>query len=121
VSDDLNRLYALLSQLSALPDQGIRLSDCTGRVRWPDRGVYFFFEPGELRRDGTPRVVRVGTHAVSAGSRTRLWQRLRAHRGNRDGRGNHRGSVFRRHVGEALLRRDQATHPSWGMGSSAPE
>ena len=69
---------------------------------WPKRGVYFFFKPGETRRDGTPRVVRVGTHALKTGSGTSLWDRLSKHRGNLAGRspgaGNHRGSIFRLHV-----------------------
>ena len=26
-----------------------RLAETSGRLRWPDRGVYFFFEPGESR------------------------------------------------------------------------
>ena len=84
--------------------------EATATADLPRRGVYFFFEPGELREDGrTPRVVRVGTHAVSAGSRTTLWTRLRDHRGHVIGRhvggGNHRASIFRRHVGSALLGR----------------
>lgn len=33
--------------------------------------------------------------------------------------GNHRGSVFRRHVGWALLARDGLTHPTWGVRPSA--
>ena len=55
-------------------------------------------------------MVRVGTHALTATSRTTLWDRLRQHRGhiagNRPGGGNHRASVFRRHVGAALIRRE---------------
>jgi hypothetical protein len=97
---------------------------CTGRVEWPRRGVYFIFETGELRPDGTARVVRVGTHAVSSGSKTTLWNRLKQHVGNGTGDkagGNHRGSVFRRHVGAALLASGAAGRPcsTWGVGSSA--
>jgi hypothetical protein len=52
------------------------------------RGIYFFFEEGELREDGKERrVTRVGTHAVGAGAKTSLWSRLRTHRGFSDGRG----------------------------------
>jgi hypothetical protein len=40
------------------------LADCTGRDGWPRHGVYFFFEGGENRADGSPRVVRVGTYAL---------------------------------------------------------
>ena len=122
-----DRLYGLLDQLRDL--QGTRtLADCTGRAPWPQRGVYFFFEPGEVRTNGAPRVVRVGTHALTAGSRTTLWQRLSQHRGTGPGPvgtgGNHRGSVFRLHVGTALLNRDPeeayvSTATKWAQGSSA--
>jgi hypothetical protein len=73
---------------------------------WPGKGVYFFFETGEIRRESGigPRVVRVGTHALASSSRATLRQRLFQHRGNAGDRGgNHRGSVFRKHVGFALL------------------
>jgi hypothetical protein len=55
-------------------------------------------------------VVRVGTHALTATSKATLWGRLRQHRGHLagsdPGSGDHRASVFRRHVGAALIRRD---------------
>lgn len=118
----LDRFYGLLKRLASLPGQGRRLGDYTGRSGWPGRGVYFFREPGEFRKGGRePRVVRVGTHAVSAGSKSTLWGRLRTHRGARDGSGNHRGSIFRLHTGRAVLARDGATRPtSWGIGQNAP-
>ena len=112
---DLDRFYDVLERLR-LKLGGCRcLGACGGDGGggaegrgWPPQGVYFFFEPGEMREDGrTPRVVRVGTHAVSEGSKTTLWQRLSQHKGYEQGRyaggGNHRGSVFRFHVGAALL------------------
>ena len=78
---DLDRLYGLLAELRERLGGYKYLRDCNGRMSWPKRGVYFIFEDGELREDGhTPRVVRVGTHAVSAGSRTTLWNRLSQHR-----------------------------------------
>jgi hypothetical protein len=59
--------------------------------------------------NGSRRVVRVGTHALTATGKATLWGRLRQHRGQLAGRnpggGNHRASVFRRHVA-ALIRRD---------------
>jgi hypothetical protein len=86
-----------------------RLRDCHATDGWPPHGVYFFFEPGEVRADGRARVVRVGAHALTATSKATLWGRLRQHRGHLGGRhpggGNHRASVFRRHVGAALIRR----------------
>jgi len=49
---------------------------------WPDRGVYFFFASDERRNAGDQlRITRIGTHAVSEGSSTSLWNRLRTHRG----------------------------------------
>ncbi len=119
---DLERFYELLHDLRRTI--GTRcLKECDGRMSWPERGVYFFFDDSEHRRDGvTPRVVRVGTHGVSTGSRTKLWDRLRIHRGTVSGGGNHRGSIFRLHVGTALLARDESLSPkpqSWGKGSSA--
>ncbi len=117
-----DRFYQLLAELRRGVGGPRCLGECTGRMRWPERGVYFFFEPGEGRSDfTTARVVRVGTHAVSRGSRTTLWSRLRAHRGNANGAGHHRGSIFRLHVGAASIRKsgDSLVFQSWGKGSSA--
>jgi hypothetical protein len=98
------------------------LSGCNGGVALPKRGVYFFFEPNELREvDAGPRIVRVGTHAVKPGSRSTLWQRLSQHRGTmRIAGGNHRGSIFRLLVGLALAnQRPEVACSTWGTGSSA--
>jgi hypothetical protein len=91
-------------------------------MEWPGRGVYFFREPGEHRSDTGegPRIVRVGTHALKAGSSTKLWTRLSQHRGQPStGGGNHRGSIFRLIVGAALIRRDGLDFPTWGNGNTA--
>ena len=61
----LERFYALMDRLRTWPGGERRLSSCRGRLGWPRRGVYFFYEPGEVRADGTPRVVPVGTHALT--------------------------------------------------------
>lgn len=120
---DIDRLYRIFADLDDRIGKR-RLEHCNGRMSWPARGVYFFFERGEVRRDGTtPRVVRVGTHAVSAGSKNTLWKRLASHRGTNHGGGNHRGSIFRLWVGKALLEREARLIPkpiTWGQGSSAP-
>jgi hypothetical protein len=82
--------YRLLAGLAggARRLQDCRPGDC------PGGGVYFFFEDGEVRNDGSSRVVRVGTHAPTAASSATLWDRLRQHRGHTGGRdpgsGNHR-------------------------------
>jgi hypothetical protein len=100
-----------LSELAEIVHGPRRLRDARGSDGWPRQGVYFFYETGELRADGSDRVVRVGTHALTATSRATLWSRLRQHRGHiggsHPGGGNHRASVFRRHVGAALIRREK--------------
>lgn len=125
-STDVERLYRLLAELDRTVGGKRKLKDCTGYMDWPERGVYFFFAPDERRASGTERrVTRIGTHAVSEGSGTSLWNRLRAHRGaNRgtyEGGGNHRGSVFRKRTGEALIERERLhdEYSRWGEGSSA--
>ncbi len=92
-------------------------------MNWPNRGIYFFLEPGECRTDTGDghRIVRVGTHALKSGSATKIWTRLSQHRGPaRSGGGNHRGSIFRLIVGTALIEKDGHDYSSWGQGSSAP-
>lgn len=122
--DDLKRFYDHLAVLRGRVGGHRILADCHARMGWPARGVYFFFEQGEDRShsgDGR-RVVRVGTHAVSHGSRTTLWNRLSQHRGVlKTGGGNHRGSVFRLLVGTAISARSPGLYPeTWGRGSSKP-
>ena len=79
--DDLIAFYALMEKLERRGKR--RLSEADGSMIWPNKGVYFFFEPGEDRScsgQGS-RVVRVGTHGLTASSDSSLWQRLRQHRG----------------------------------------
>ena len=118
--DDLQRFYELLATLAEQQDGGRLLGACHGRMTWPSRGVYFFFEDGQVRFDtgGGGRVVRVGTHAVARTSRTTLWNRLSQHRGTSAGSGNHRGSIFRLLVGEALLESAGKQQASWGLAGS---
>jgi len=107
---DTVEFYVLLDELARKVSGPRLLRDCTGSSGWPSHGVYFFHESGELRPNGTARVVRVGTHALTEASQTTLWDRLRQHRGHIRGPNaggvNHRASVFRRHVGAAIIRRD---------------
>jgi len=115
---DLVRFYALLDNLKGRVG-GARLLGEVGKSRdWPARGVYFFYEPGEERRDSGrgQRVVRVGTHALTEASRSSLRQRLSQHRGLMSGGGNHRSSIFRLLIGQALVGRGAAPPcASWGM------
>lgn len=122
--DNLKRFYELLAELEHRLRGTRTLSDCSGRAAWPKRGVYFFTEPGEVRTDSGEgaRIVRVGTHALKPGAKSTLWSRLRQHKGSaKSGAGNHRGSIFRRVVGAALIERDSLPCPTWdNFGSHAP-
>lgn len=117
----LKTFYELLDTLSEKSGGTQLLSQSHGHMNWVQRGVYFFFEQYQTRnsRDAL-RVVRVGTHAVSTGSKTTLWNRLYTHKGTRSGGGNHRGSIFRLHIGRALIERNGSTEfLHWGHGSNA--
>lgn len=118
---DLTRFYGILEALEKCIGGARTLADCSGHLDWPERGVYFFLEPGEARSDtgSGPRIVRVGTHALKAGSGTKLWTRLSQHKGKNAGGGNHRGSIFRLIVGASLMSRDGRAVPSWGRGNTA--
>ena len=110
---DTARFYALLGELDHQLGGPRRLCCCTASSGWPLNGVYFFFDEGENRAAGQgPRVVRVGTQALRTEnpSAATLWRRLAQHRGRQPGdiggpRRSH--SVFRRHVGTAIIRRDR--------------
>src|SRR5437879_417782 len=94
---DLVRSSAILPLPESNIGGGRTLADCSGRMAWLDRGVYFFREGGEKRSDSGEgsRIVRVGTHALKPGSGTKLWNRLSQHKGQRStGGGSHRGSIF---------------------------
>jgi hypothetical protein len=109
----VERFYLALGELAEFLHGPRLLRDSHGTDEWPRQGVYFFCEPGEVRADGRDRVVRVGTHALTTTSQATLWGRLRQHRGHlsgtRPGGGNHRASVFRRHVGAAIINRERLT------------
>ena len=98
---DVERFYELLRELEGRVDGKRTLNNCHWNLGWPDRGVYFFFEEGETRARSPNdlRVVRVGTHAVTAKSKSRLWHRLYEHKQD-GGR-----SVFRDHVNRSLRER----------------
>lgn len=119
---DLAQFYWLLTRLELATGGRRKLGETHGRMPWPLRGVYFFFEPGETRNQSGSglRVVRVGTHALKPDSQTKLWSRLSQHRGSaKTGGGNHRGSIFRLLVGQAMIARGDVRSPTWGRGSSA--
>jgi hypothetical protein len=119
--------YSCLKTLYAGQGGGRQFLNCDGKLDWPKRGVYLIFEPDELLRGKkfgplVNRITRVGTHAVSQGSKATLWNRLSAHRGTSLGGGNHRSSIFRLHVGAALIAKSPRKWvvPTWGIGQVAP-
>lgn len=122
--EDTITFYAHLQELERRIGGKRSLANSDGKMGWPEQGVYFFFESSEYRSGSGvgPRVMRVGTHAPTAKSRATLWSRLRQHRGTMSpSGGNHRGSIFRLLVGEALIRLGIAdSKDSWGRGSNAP-
>ena len=121
---DVIRFYALIDNLAQRLGGSRSLAELGMPRLWPRRGVYFFFEPGESRAEsgGGSRIVRVGTHGLGVGSRSTLHQRLRQHGGQRDGGGNHRGSIFRLLVGQALMASGALPHcASWGVKGEAAQ
>jgi hypothetical protein len=123
----LMEFYAQLKRLGDFLGEIPRLNQLPLQYKVPMRGVYFFFEDGQTRtveRCLCARVVRVGTHAVSANSEATLWSRLKAHKGTTTGVGNHRTSIFRLHVGKAIRESMNRTgsFPTWGVGQiSTPQ
>lgn len=98
--DDITR--KLYFQVSKMP----RYTFNTPVSGLPCNGIYAFFEVGEtfqIDGDEHDRIVRIGTHIKD----NRLRNRIRQHYGNKHSlKGNKNGSVFRKHLGGALMRRD---------------
>lgn len=118
---DLDVFYTLIKKLSDGLNGGFKLKDSDGKHIWPERGVYFFTEDTEYRKTSPfeKRIIRVGTHAVSKGSKSTLWIRLRTHRGGTDLKGNHRGSIFRLHIGNSIICKENLVCSTWGIGQNA--
>lgn len=123
-NNQIINVHRLYSKINTLVTQigGIRqFSECNGKMYWPQRGVYLFVDYNEFSpaTSNIPKIVRVGTHGVSRGSKTRLWDRLKTHKGLNDGGGSHRSSVFRLHVGNAIIKRDDIKCATWAEGQNA--
>jgi len=124
----IDSIYEVLGTLRDVNGGMHTLRECSGRMDWPDRGVYFFFSPETDPTDPPHewRVTRVGTVGLREGSNNTLWTRLRRHRGpvggQYEGGGNHRGSVFRKHLGHALIDRYnlEDEYDTWGEGYATP-
>ena len=103
---DMNLTERIYSEIVRLP----RFDHTTPSHLLPENGVYVFFEPKEslpsYGDSSACRIVRVGTHREDG----RLRRRIRNHYCSDTG-GDRRQSVFRRHVGGALLRRIDLEHP----------
>jgi hypothetical protein len=57
---DLKSFYELLGLLEKRIGGARRLANCTGKLSWPERGVYFFMEDSESRTDtGLDRALSV--------------------------------------------------------------
>ena len=127
---DTRRFYDLLDRLEGRIGGSRTLADCNGRMKWPNRGIYFFCEAGEVRSSSGagPRIVRIGTHGLKSGSRSTLWARLSQHRGTaRSSDGNHRGLDIpraRRHCAVAAAGHRSAVivgrRPRSRRGGAAP-
>ncbi len=120
----LDRLYDLLNRVITHNGATIKtLEQYLSEKHTFKRGVYFFYNPNETRAThlNQARIVRVGTHAVSRGSKSTILDRLRQHRGTLVGLGNHRGSIFRLHVGRSILNQNpnQRDFLNWGKGQNA--
>lgn len=118
---DLKRLYTHI-EAARKKDLTFNFSELPNK-KLAKRGVYIFLDPNKKNFLQTgPRIVRIGTHAVSLDSKSTLKNRLRSHFGQNDGGGNHRGSIFRLHVGTALLESKKLCYKQdfWGKGQHAP-
>jgi len=81
--------------LSSLPEYDYK----TSKSELPINGIYFFYEDGEFCEDRNgrqKRIVRVGTHREDGNFKNRI---------NNHFGGNKNSSVFRKHLGGALIRK----------------
>jgi hypothetical protein len=115
---DLLRFYRLMQEMEQLNGGMRRMCQASADEGWPQRGVVWFFESTEQRKETGAglRVVRVATHALKPGLQSTLWDRL-----SHDASGAHRGSVFRTLLGMAIRNHMGHAEPqSWGRGPAAP-
>ena len=111
---DTERFYELMGELEEQVGGQHLLRNFASVVSPGDKGVYFIFEPGEIRRESVAlRVVRIGTHGLRAKSRSTIWTRLFEHL-MFNGR-----SVFRDHINAALLNRNGISKENLGHRHSA--
>jgi hypothetical protein len=111
--NNIDKFYDLLDRvIEKFPKQTL---NNLNSIKLPEKGVYFFFENGETRDNKIDnRVVRVGTHAAVANSKTTLYKRLYNHKGSKDLTGNHRSSVFRKLIGFSIANKNKLDFKYWG-------
>ena len=101
---NLKQMHRRVDEVYDLVQQLPRFDHLIPKERLPTNGIYVFFEQGESvvwSEKRVPRIVRIGTHKKDG----RFPGRIRQHYGRVNSlRGNKNGSVFRKHVGSALLR-----------------
>ncbi|MGD9994716.1 MAG: DUF6884 domain-containing protein [Salinivirgaceae bacterium] len=113
----INDLYEIFNSFKKQKGKILKLKELVKSEFVPTKGLYVFFNEDE-QRILTPtqnRIVRVGTHAVSEGAKSKLYQRLKQHKGMNSLDGNHRSSIFRLHVGNALIQKNNLECNTWGQ------
>lgn len=115
--NDLNKFFRIIKRFKnagLILDVGKEINS----KNTPLKGLYLFFDDKEYRPfpQNFPRICRIGTHGVSKGSKATLWQRIKNHKGNLDKTGNHRGSIFRLHIGTSIINKHKIICPTWGKG-----
>lgn len=110
-ADQVSNVYKLLHQFAK---SNPRFERGAYEPTLPPAGVYVFLDPDEPHPDSQlGRVVRIGTHGIREDLDGSLILRLRKHYGSRSGRGAIAGSVFRTHVGKALVLSKAPTAAKW--------
>jgi len=117
---NIKKLYDYLFELADKTEQPRLLKECKKRGKyWPDKGVYFILDSSESSKTSgkNPKIVRIGTHQVRVNSKSTLWGRIKAHKGTNNEDGYHRSSVFRIHVGNAIIKKEGLKCKTWGEGN----
>lgn len=121
---DLGRLYEMINELEDCIGGKRRFNEIEQETNRPRSGVYFVFEPNEMRSvdSSEMRITRVGTHAINGEGRT-LLDRLGDHWAFPDKSRSHRNSIMRKHIGRSLMNisEGQLRIPSWGRRGAVSE
>ena len=114
----VDKFYHLLGVIESKTGGKCKFKDISHKTDWPSHGIFFLYEPGEFRskNSATSRITYVGTHAISANSKSTLIGRLKQIRGTYQPKyGNHRGAILRQYIGQALMNKNPNLKvDSWG-------